>query len=46
MFSVGGGGQRAPSGGGGRPVVHTETAVSPEPITLVEQMSVLNMRNR
>ena len=31
---------------GARPTVHTETAVFPEPIMLLEQMLALQMRNR
>ena len=38
------GGQGAPAGA--RPSVHTETAVFPEPIMLLEQMLALKMRNR
>ena len=30
---------------GARPTVHTETAVFPEPIMLLEQMLALKMRN-
>ena len=37
------GGQGAPPGA--RPIVHTETAVFPEPIMLVEQILALKMRN-
>ena len=38
------GGQRAPRGHD--PTVHTEIAVFPEPIMLVEQILALKMRNR
>ena len=40
-----GGGVRGPLRGA-RPIVHTETAVFPEPIMLVEHILALKMRNR
>ena len=39
------GGVRGPLRGA-QPIVHTETAVFPEPIMLVEQILALKMRNR
>ena len=39
------GGQGAPPGGA-PPTVHTETAVFPEPIMLLEQILAQKMRNR